>query len=79
MYPNLFSELMIQGWSEEDLAKLAGQNILRVFSSVEKVYYYIIPIFIANKILANNPYFFKSMLNQFKIKSHSMMSYHKEI
>jgi len=28
---------MINGWSEEDLAKLAGQNILRVLSEVEKV------------------------------------------
>ena len=36
-YPNLFAELLNQGWSETDLAKLAGGNILRVFSQVEKV------------------------------------------
>ena len=41
-YPNLFAELIADKWSDDDLAKLAGQNILRVFSSVEKVYYYII-------------------------------------
>ncbi|MET1076103.1 MAG: membrane dipeptidase, partial [Umezawaea sp.] len=29
-YPNLFGELLDRKWSEEDLAKLAGSNILRV-------------------------------------------------
>lgn len=33
-YPYLFAELMGQGWAFEDLAKLAGGNLLRVFSEV---------------------------------------------
>ena len=49
-YPNLFAELMINGWSEEDLAKLAGQNILRVLSEVEKVgFFFLMVIFFNNK------------------------------
>ena len=36
-YPYLFAELIRRGWSEEDLAKLAQKNILRVFEDVEKV------------------------------------------
>lgn len=37
MYPNLFAELIRRGWSDRDLAKLAGGNILRALESVEKV------------------------------------------
>ncbi|GAB1597858.1 dipeptidase 1-like [Argonauta hians] len=36
-YPDLFSELVKRGWSKEDLGKLAGGNLLRVFKAVEKV------------------------------------------
>jgi membrane dipeptidase len=36
-YPNLFAELFSVGWSEEDLAKLASLNLIRVFKEVEKV------------------------------------------
>jgi microsomal dipeptidase-like Zn-dependent dipeptidase len=33
-YPYLFAELMGHGWSAEELVKLAGGNLLRVFSEV---------------------------------------------
>lgn len=36
-YPLLFAELMEEGWSIEDLRKLAGQNLLRVMEAAEKV------------------------------------------
>lgn len=36
-YPNLFAALLEKGWTEEDLIKLAGGNILRVFKGVEEV------------------------------------------
>ena len=36
-YPNLFAELIRRGWSDRDLAKLAGGNILRVMRSAEAV------------------------------------------
>ncbi len=36
-YPNLFAELMRRGWSDEDLGKLAGLNVLRAFRDAEKV------------------------------------------
>ncbi|HEX7857452.1 MAG TPA: dipeptidase [Sphingobium sp.] len=36
-YPRLFLELMKRGWSDADLAKLAGGNILRVMEGAEKV------------------------------------------
>ena len=39
-FPNLFKELLDNGWEEEDLVKIAGANILRVFSDVEKVNFY---------------------------------------
>ena len=29
MYPNLFAELIRRGWSDADLKKLAGENVLR--------------------------------------------------
>jgi membrane dipeptidase len=36
-YPALFAELMRRGWSDEDLAKLAGGNLLRALRAAEKV------------------------------------------
>jgi membrane dipeptidase len=36
-YPDLFVELARRGWSDEDLSKLAGGNILRAFREAEKV------------------------------------------
>ena len=36
-YPRLFLELVKRGWSDADLAKLAGRNILRVMEAAEKV------------------------------------------
>jgi microsomal dipeptidase-like Zn-dependent dipeptidase len=44
-YPTLFAELAQRGWSDTDLAKLAGGNILRVMERVEAV----------AKSLANRP------------------------
>jgi membrane dipeptidase len=35
MYPNLFAELIRRGWSDEDLAKLAGGNVLRALRTAE--------------------------------------------
>jgi membrane dipeptidase len=37
MYPNLFAELVRRGWSDEDLAKLAGGNVLRAMRTAEAV------------------------------------------
>ena len=36
-YPALFAELMRRGWSDGDIAKLAGENVLRVMAAAEKV------------------------------------------
>jgi len=36
-YPALLAELMRRGWSDADIAKLAGGNILRVMETAEKV------------------------------------------
>jgi membrane dipeptidase len=36
MYPNLFAELVRRGWSDADLAKLAGGNVLRALRQAEK-------------------------------------------
>ena len=36
-YPLLFAELIRRGWSDENLAKLAGGNILRVMRRAEAV------------------------------------------
>ncbi len=36
-YPNLFAELIRRGWSDDNLAKLAGGNILRVLRQAETV------------------------------------------
>ncbi len=35
-YPLLFAELVRRGWSDEDLRKLARENLLRVFAEVEQ-------------------------------------------
>jgi membrane dipeptidase len=35
-FPALFAELARRGWSDEDLAKLAGENTLRVMEEVEQ-------------------------------------------
>jgi membrane dipeptidase len=37
MYPNLFAELALRGWSDGDLAKLANANFLRVMREAEAV------------------------------------------
>ena len=44
-YPNLFAELIRRGWSDQNLAKLAGGNILRVLRQAEDV----------SKSMANEP------------------------
>ena len=36
-YPALLAEMMRRGWSDADIAKLAGGNILRVMAAAEKV------------------------------------------
>jgi membrane dipeptidase len=36
-FPALFAELARRGWSDADLRKLAGENLLRVFSAAEAV------------------------------------------
>ena len=36
-YPHLFAELLRQGWTEDDLEKVAGRNLLRVLRYVEQV------------------------------------------
>ncbi|XP_024944676.1 dipeptidase 1 isoform X2 [Cephus cinctus] len=36
-YPELFAELLARGWSEKDIRKLAGLNLIRVFKAVEEV------------------------------------------
>ena len=37
MFPNLFAELVLRGWSDQDLAKLASGNFLRVLREAERV------------------------------------------
>ena len=34
-FPDLFAELIRRGWSDADLKKLAGQNLLRVLRAAE--------------------------------------------
>lgn len=34
-YPALLAELMRRGWSDADIAKVAGENLLRVMAAVE--------------------------------------------
>jgi membrane dipeptidase len=36
-YPELLEELMRRGWTDADIAKVAGENLLRVMASAEKV------------------------------------------
>jgi membrane dipeptidase len=36
-YPGLLEELMRRGWTDADIAKLAGENVLRVWAAAEKV------------------------------------------
>ena len=36
-FPHLFAELVQRGWQDEDLEKLAGRNLVRVFREVELV------------------------------------------
>jgi len=36
-YPALFAELADRGHDDEDLAKIAGQNVLRVMREAERV------------------------------------------
>jgi membrane dipeptidase len=36
-YPALLAELMRRGWSDRDIAKLAGGNVLRVMAAAERV------------------------------------------
>ena len=36
-YPSLFAELIRRKWADNDLRKLAGKNLVRVFRQVEKV------------------------------------------
>jgi membrane dipeptidase len=36
-YPALFAELAHRGWSDEDMKKLAGENVLRALSKAEEV------------------------------------------
>ena len=36
-YPALLEELMRRGWSDADIAKIAGENVLRVMAAAEKV------------------------------------------
>jgi membrane dipeptidase len=36
-YPALLEELMRRGWSDTDVAKLAGENVLRVMAAAERV------------------------------------------
>lgn len=37
MYPNLIYELLKRGYSDEDIRKICGDNLMRVWSSVERV------------------------------------------
>jgi len=36
-YPNLIAELLRRGYSEDDIRKICGENLLRVWSDVERV------------------------------------------
>lgn len=36
-YPDLFAELIRRGWSDRDLRKLAGENLLRAFAKAEGI------------------------------------------
>ena len=36
-YPNLIAELLMRGWTDEELMKITNGNILRVMREVERV------------------------------------------
>jgi membrane dipeptidase len=36
-YPNLIRELLVRGYTEEDLRKICGENLLRVWTEVERL------------------------------------------
>jgi membrane dipeptidase len=36
-YPALLEELMRRGWNDTDIAKLAGENLLRAMAAAEQV------------------------------------------
>jgi membrane dipeptidase len=36
-YPGLLNELIRRGWSDADIAKVAGANVLRVMADAERV------------------------------------------
>jgi len=36
-FPDLFAELIRRGWKDDELRKLAGQNVLRVLKQAEAV------------------------------------------
>ena len=36
-YPALFAELAHRGWSDDDMRKLAGENVLRALAKAEEV------------------------------------------
>ena len=36
-YPNLIQEMLRRGYNEEDIRKLCGENLLRVWSEVERI------------------------------------------
>lgn len=36
-YPALLIELMRRGWTDSDISKLAGENVLRVMEAVERI------------------------------------------
>ena len=40
-YPNLYAELVDRDWSDEDLRKLAGKNLIQAFRKAEEVGNYI--------------------------------------
>lgn len=46
-YPNLFAELLARGWSEADLEKLAGLNLIRVFKGAESVGFQLLSLGVA--------------------------------
>ena len=45
-YPDLFAELARRGWTDEEMKKVAGLNLIRVFKTVEVVSYEIVCYFL---------------------------------